>query len=34
MFLSDSTGSTRKGHSMSEQNVGEALDEIVRNHKK
>ena len=34
MFLSDSTGSTRKGHSMSEQNVGDALDKIVRNHKK
>ena len=34
LFMSDSTGSTRKGHSMSEANVGEALDEIVRNHKK
>ena len=34
LFLSDSTGSTRKGHSMSEANVGEALDEIVRNHKR
>lgn len=32
LFLSDSTGSTRKGHSMSEKNVGEALEEIVRNH--
>jgi len=32
MFLSDSTGSTRKGHSMSEKNVWEALDEIVKNH--
>ncbi len=34
LFLSDSTGSIRKGHSMSEKNVWEALDEIVRNHSK
>ena len=34
LFLSDSTGSTRKWHSMSEANVWEALDEIVRNHKR
>ncbi len=34
LFLSDSTWSLRKGHSMSEANVWEALDEIVRNHKK
>jgi ribonuclease J len=34
LFLSDSTGATRKWHSMSEANVWEALDEIVRNHKR
>ena len=34
LFLSDSTGSTRKGFSMSEKNVWEALDVIVRDHHK
>ncbi|MCH2188506.1 ribonuclease J [Candidatus Gracilibacteria bacterium] len=34
LFLSDSTGSTRKGFSMSEKNVGEALDAIVAKHTK
>ena len=34
LFLSDSTGSTRKGFSMSEQNVGIALDDIVSKHTK
>lgn len=34
LFLSDSTASIRKWHSMSEANVWEALDEIVRNHKR
>ncbi len=34
LFLSDSTGSTRKGSSMSEKEVGEALEKIVENHKK
>ncbi len=34
LFLSDSTGSPRKWHSMSEKNVWEALDEIVKNHKR
>ncbi|PID86461.1 hypothetical protein CSB08_00575 [Candidatus Gracilibacteria bacterium] len=34
MLLSDSTGSNRKGFSMSEKNVGEALEEIVSNHKR
>jgi ribonuclease J len=34
LFMSDSTGSTRKGHSMSEKNVWEALDEVIRNHTK
>ena len=34
LLLSDSTGSPKKGHSMSEANVWEALDEIVRNHKR
>ncbi|QFR38664.1 ribonuclease J [Candidatus Gracilibacteria bacterium 28_42_T64] len=34
MLLSDSTGSPRKGFSMSEKDVGEALDEIVKNHTK
>ena len=34
LFLSDSTGSTRKGFSMSEKNVWEALDAIVRDHHK
>ena len=34
LFLSDSTGSTRKGFSMSEKNVWEALDQIVANHSK
>ncbi len=32
MLLSDSTGSPRKGHSMSEEEVWNALDEIVKNH--
>jgi len=32
LFLSDSTGSTRKGYSKSEKEVWEALDEIVKNH--
>ncbi len=34
MFLSDSTGSTRKWYSMSEKNVWEALDKIVKEHHK
>ncbi len=34
MFLSDSTGSTRKGNSMSEKEVGETLEKIVENHHK
>ena len=32
LFLSDSTGSTRKGFSMSEKNVWEELERIVSNH--
>lgn len=32
LFLSDSTWSVRKWHSMSEKNVWEALDEIIKNH--
>jgi len=32
LFLSDSTGSTRKGFSMSEKNVWEELEKIVSNH--
>lgn len=32
LLLSDSTGSTRKGFSMSEQNVGNALDEFISKH--
>lgn len=32
MLLSDSTGSSRKGFSMSEKNVGEALEKIVSEH--
>lgn len=32
LFLSDSTGSTRKGFSMSEKNVWEELEKIVANH--
>ncbi len=34
LFLSDSTGSTRKGFSMSEKNVWEELERIVSNHTK
>jgi ribonuclease J len=34
MLMSDSTGSTRKGFSQSEKAIGEALDEIVKNHHK
>lgn len=34
LLLSDSTGSTRKWYSMSEKNVWEALEEIVKNHHK
>jgi len=34
MLLSDSTGSPRKGHSMSEEDVWKALDEIVKNHRR
>lgn len=34
LLLSDSTGSTRKGYSMSEKNVGEQLEKIVANHKR
>ena len=34
LFLSDSTGSTRKGFSMSEKNVWEELEKIVSNHTK
>jgi len=34
LFLSDSTGSTRRGFSMSEKNVWEELERIVANHKK
>ena len=34
LFLSDSTGSTRKGFSMSEKNVWEELERIVANHKR
>jgi len=34
LFLSDSTGSTRKGFSMSEKNVWEELERIVSNHKR
>ncbi|MFK7780614.1 MAG: ribonuclease J [Candidatus Gracilibacteria bacterium] len=34
LFLSDSTGSTRKGFSMSEKNVGEELEKIISNHKR
>lgn len=34
LFLSDSTGSTRKWFSMSEKNVWEALDKIVSEHHK
>ena len=34
MLMSDSTGSTRKGFSQSEKAVGEALEEIVKNHHK
>lgn len=34
LLLSDSTGSTRKWHSMSEKNVWEELEKIVANHKK
>lgn len=34
LFLSDSTGSTRKGFSMSEKNVWEELEKIVANHTK
>lgn len=33
LFLSDSTWSVRKWHSMSEKNVWEALDEIIKNHR-
>ncbi len=32
LFMSDSTGSTRKGFSMSEKNVWEELERIVSNH--
>ncbi len=32
LFLSDSTGSTRKGFSMSEKNVWEELDRIISKH--
>ncbi|NVP17774.1 ribonuclease J [Candidatus Gracilibacteria bacterium] len=34
LLMSDSTGSTRKGFSMSEKNVGEELEKIVSNHHK
>ncbi|MDD3145538.1 MAG: ribonuclease J, partial [Candidatus Gracilibacteria bacterium] len=34
VLMSDSTGSTRKGFSMSEKNVGEELEKIVSNHHK
>ena len=34
LFLSDSTGSTRKWFSMSEKNVWEELEKIVANHKR
>lgn len=34
LFMSDSTGSLRKGFSMSEKDVGEALEKIVKNHTK
>ncbi len=34
LFLSDSTGSTKKGFSMSEKNVWEELERIVANHKR
>ncbi|MBF0914062.1 ribonuclease J, partial [Candidatus Gracilibacteria bacterium] len=34
LLMSDSTGSIRKGFSMSEKNVGEELDKIVANHTK
>jgi ribonuclease J len=32
--MSDSTGSLRKGFSMSEKDVGETLEKIVKNHTK
>jgi len=34
MLMSDSTGSPRPGHTMSEKAVGEALDEVISNHTK
>ena len=34
LFLSDSTWSTRKGHSMSEAKVWEALEKLIANHKR
>ncbi len=34
LFMSDSTGSLRKGFSMSEKDVGETLEKIVKNHTK
>ncbi|MDD3793182.1 MAG: ribonuclease J [Candidatus Gracilibacteria bacterium] len=34
LLMSDSTGSIRKGFSMSEKNVGEELEKIVSNHHK
>jgi len=34
MLMSDSTGSPRPGHTMSEKAVGEALDKVISNHTK
>ena len=34
MLMSDSTGSPQPGHTMSEKDVGEALDKIISNHTK
>lgn len=34
MLMSDSTGSPRPGHTMSEENVGKALEEVISQHSK
>jgi len=34
LFMSDSTGSTRKGFSQSEKAIGETLDKMISSHKK
>lgn len=34
LFLSDSTGSTRKGFSTSEKHIGETLEKIISHHTK